>query len=86
MFLSSVEQTKPATTHPLRKLLNRIRSQRTQWTEHEAAVDFPAVIMDEIPEKDTTIDTGSLTSEDKRNELPVELHKTTHNGRDGYFC
>lgn len=84
MFLSSVEQTKPASKHPLKKLLDRIRSQRNQWTEHEAAVDLPAVIRDEIPEKDTTIDTGSLISEEKSNELP-ELHRATHNGRNCYF-
>lgn len=85
MFLSSVEQTKPASKHPLKKLLDRIRSQRNQWTEHEAAVDLPTVITDEIPEKDTTIDTGSLASEEKSNELPAEPPKTTHNGKNGHL-
>ncbi|CAG06463.1 unnamed protein product, partial [Tetraodon nigroviridis] len=60
---TQVEQTKPASKHPLKKLLDRIRSQRNQRTEHEAAVD--TVGTDEIPEKDTTIDTGSLTSDQK---------------------
>lgn len=85
MFLSLVEPTKPASKHPLKKLLDRVRSQRNQWTEHEAAVDLPTVRTDEIPEKDTTIDTGSLTSEEKSNGLPVELHKSTHNGRICYL-
>lgn len=80
MFLSSVEQTKPASKHPLKKLLDRIRSQRNQRTEHEAAVD--TVGTDEIPEKDTTIDTGSLTSDQKSSELSVECQKTTQNGRN----
>lgn len=85
MFLSLVEHSKRASKHPLKKLLDRVRSQRNQWTEHEAAVDLPTVITDEIPEKDTTIDTGSLTSEEKSDELPVEFHKPTHNGRNCYF-
>lgn len=58
MFPSSVEQIEPAPKHPLKKLLDRIRSQRNQWIEHETAEDLPTVITDEIPEKDTTTDTG----------------------------
>lgn len=81
MFLSPEEQRKPPPKHPLKKLLDRIRSQRSQWTEHEAAVDVPAVRTDEVPEEDTTIDTGSLGSEEKSSQLPGQLHKTTLNGR-----
>lgn len=44
----------------LKKLLDRIRSQRTQF-DHSHRV--PAA--DQIPERDTTIDSGSLCSEDK---------------------
>lgn len=82
MFFSSVGQTKSS---KLKKFLDRVRSQRNQWIEHKAAVDLQTVITDEIPEKDTTIDTGSLTSEEKSSELPVELHKTPHHGRNGCF-
>lgn len=81
MFPSLVEQIEPAPKHPLKKLLDRIRSQRNQWIEHETAPDLPTVITDEIPEKDTTTDTGSLTRENKSNALPFELHKTTHLGK-----
>lgn len=80
MFPSSVEQIEPAPKHPLKKLLDRIRSQRNQWIEHETAEDLPTVITDEIPEKDTTTDTGWLSSEHKSNALPFELRKTTHLG------
>lgn len=76
-----MEQIEPAPKHPLKKLLNRIRSQRNQWIEQETAADLPTVITDEIPEKDTTTDTGWLTIENKSNVLPFELHKTTHLGK-----
>lgn len=67
---------KPAPRRALKKLLDRIRSQRNQWTEHNShvpAADSPTAITDEIPERDTTIDTGSLTSEEKNKESPIEL-------------
>lgn len=82
MFFSSVEQTRSS---KLKKFLDRVRSQRNQWTEREAVVDLPTVRTDEIPEKDTTIDTGSLSREEMSSELPVEVHKSPHNGRNGYF-
>lgn len=81
MFPSSAEQVKATPKHPLKKLLDRIRSQRNQWLEHETPAEVSTVITEEIPEKDTTIDTGSLTSEEKSNMLPVELHKAGHHGK-----
>uniref|UniRef100_UPI0037E8AC82 centrosomal protein of 295 kDa n=1 Tax=Semicossyphus pulcher TaxID=241346 RepID=UPI0037E8AC82 len=68
--------SRPAPRRALKKLLDRIRSQRTQWTDPNSCVpaaDSPPVIDDHIPERDTTIDTGSLTSEEKDNLSPVEL-------------
>lgn len=82
MFFSSVEQTRSS---KLKKFLDRVRSQRNQWTERGAVVDLPPVRTDEIPEKDTTIDTGSLSREELSSELPLELHKTPQNGRNGYL-
>lgn len=67
-----VKPSKPAPKQALRKLLNRIRSQRNDWTEpsHASAAEPPAVLTDEIPERDTSIDTGSLTSVEKSKLFP----------------
>ncbi|XP_034556597.1 centrosomal protein of 295 kDa isoform X2 [Notolabrus celidotus] len=68
--------SKPAPRRALKKLLDRIRSQRNQWVDQNSCVpaaDPPAVITDQIPERDTTIDTGSLTSEEKGSPAPVQL-------------
>lgn len=56
----------------MRKLLDRIRSQRSQWLELETPAELAADVREEIPEKDTTIHTGSLSSEEKSSMLPVE--------------
>ncbi|XP_054460001.1 centrosomal protein of 295 kDa isoform X2 [Anoplopoma fimbria] len=75
------ESSKPAPRRALKKLLDRIRSQRNQWTDHGSCVpaaDSPTAITDQIPERDTTIDTGSLTSEEKSILLPTELPEPTH--------
>ncbi|KAM9317908.1 uncharacterized protein cep295 isoform 2-T2 [Pholidichthys leucotaenia] len=78
---AEVEPSKPAPRQTLKKLLDRIRTQRDQWTQSSTAstVVSPAgsatVIRDQIPERDTTIETGSLTSEDKR--TPVQLRDST---------
>ncbi|XP_026226538.1 centrosomal protein of 295 kDa isoform X2 [Anabas testudineus] len=64
---------KPAPRRALKKLLDRIRSQRSQWTDHSSqvpAADSLTAITDQIPEHDTTIDTGSLTSEEKDKLAP----------------
>lgn len=75
-----VKPSKPAPKQALRKLLNRIRSQRNDWTEpsHASAAEPPAVLTDEIPERDTSIDTGSLTSVEKSKLFPSapELERT----------
>ncbi|XP_059187082.1 centrosomal protein of 295 kDa-like [Centropristis striata] len=69
---AQAEPSRPAPRQALKKLLDRIRSQRTQWTNsHVPAADLPSTINDQIPERDTTIDTGSLASEEKE-ELPPE--------------
>lgn len=73
--LFAVVPLEPAPRRTLKKLLDRIRSQRKEWTEHSRhapAADSPTAVADEIPERDTTIDTGSLTSEEKDKELPTE--------------
>ncbi|TKS80614.1 Centrosomal protein of 295 kDa [Collichthys lucidus] len=69
---SARETSRPAPRRALKKLLDRIRSQRTHWSEHNGhvpAADSPTAFTDQIPERDTTIDTGSLTSEEK-DKLP----------------
>ncbi|XP_039646701.1 centrosomal protein of 295 kDa isoform X2 [Perca fluviatilis] len=76
-----VEPSKPAPRRALKKLLDRIRSQRNQWTDHSShapAADSPTAITDQIPERDTTIDTGSLTSEEKDKLPPIELAEPGH--------
>ncbi|XP_032413296.1 uncharacterized protein LOC116716568 isoform X4 [Xiphophorus hellerii] len=50
----------------LRKLLDRIRSQRTDWINGSSrvpAADSPSVDTELIPERDMSIETGSLTPE-----------------------
>ncbi|XP_078103166.1 centrosomal protein 295 isoform X1 [Sander vitreus] len=72
---AQVEPSKAAPRRALKKLLDRIRSQRNQWTDHNShvpAADSPTAVTDQIPERDTTIDTGSLTSEEKDTLPPVE--------------
>ncbi|XP_070685424.1 centrosomal protein of 295 kDa [Pempheris klunzingeri] len=71
---AQAEPSKPAPRRALKKLLDRIRSQRTQWTDrssHVPTADCLTDATDQIPERDTTIDTGSLTGEEK---LPAPAH------------
>ncbi|XP_069389921.1 centrosomal protein of 295 kDa isoform X2 [Paralichthys olivaceus] len=73
---AGVEASRPGPRRALKKLLDRIRGQRNQWTEHSSGVspaDSPTVMTDQIPERDTTIETGSLTSEEKKQPPPMEL-------------
>nr|XP_020479192.1 centrosomal protein of 295 kDa isoform X2 [Monopterus albus] len=73
---AEVKPSKPAARRALKKLLDRIRSQRSQWTDHNShvpAADSPAATSDLIPERDTTIDTGSLTSEERDRPPPTRL-------------
>lgn len=61
----AVVSQKPAPRRALKRLLDRIRSQRNQWIDHSSrssAADSPTVIRDQIPERDMTIETGSLIS------------------------
>lgn len=46
------------------------------WTDQSqiSAAEPPAVITNEIPEHDTSIDTGSLTSEEKNKLFPGKPH------------
>nr|XP_040030601.1 uncharacterized protein cep295 isoform X2 [Gasterosteus aculeatus aculeatus] len=71
-----VQSTKPAPRRALKKLLDRIRSQKNQWTDNgssgSAAESLTATAI-QIPEQDTTINTGSLSSEEKSLLLPTEL-------------
>ncbi|XP_042342950.1 centrosomal protein of 295 kDa [Plectropomus leopardus] len=76
-----VEPSRPAPRRALKKLLDRIRSQRNQWTDRNScipAAESPTASTDLIPERDTTIDTGSLTSEEKDNLPPVKVPEPTH--------
>ncbi|XP_056905627.1 uncharacterized protein cep295 isoform X3 [Takifugu flavidus] len=75
---AAVEQVKAPPQHPLKKLLDRIRSQKNQWLEPETPAELPTV----VPERDTTMDTGSLTSEERSNVLPVDLHQTGHHASE----
>ncbi|XP_076591283.1 centrosomal protein 295 isoform X2 [Chaetodon auriga] len=75
------EPSKPAPRRALKKLLDRIRSQRNQWTDHSSCVpaaSSPTVISDQVPEQDSTIDTGSLTSEEKDHLPPIEPPGPAH--------
>ncbi|KAK2913060.1 hypothetical protein Q8A73_007173 [Channa argus] len=77
-----VESSKPKTAprRVLNKLLDRIRSQRSQWTEHNSHVpsaNSSIAIANQIPEHDTTIDTGSLTSEDRNKTPTFELPQSS---------
>ncbi|XP_044209509.1 centrosomal protein of 295 kDa [Thunnus albacares] len=77
---AQAEPSRPAPRRALRKLLDRIRNQRNQWTNYGGrvpAADSPTIITDQIPERDTTIDTGSLTSEERDKATPVELPEPT---------
>uniref|UniRef100_A0A3P8TQB8 Uncharacterized protein n=1 Tax=Amphiprion percula TaxID=161767 RepID=A0A3P8TQB8_AMPPE len=67
--------SRPAPRRALKKLLDRIRNQRNQWTNssRDPAADSPTVISDQIPERDTSIETGSLTAEEK--DKPPEPRK-----------
>ncbi|XP_036977228.1 centrosomal protein of 295 kDa isoform X3 [Acanthopagrus latus] len=69
-----VGPSRPAPRKALKKLLDRIRTQRNHWAESNSdvpAADSPTGISAQIPERDTTIDTGSLTSEEKEQQPPT---------------
>ncbi|XP_056138891.1 centrosomal protein of 295 kDa [Lampris incognitus] len=76
--LETAEQAKPSRPGPrqaLKKLLSRIRIQQDQWSSHSSqgyhqahVDDHLTADTDQIPERDTTIDTGSLTSEERGQE------------------
>ncbi|KAF7651379.1 hypothetical protein LDENG_00111830 [Lucifuga dentata] len=74
---AQAEFSRPAPRWALKKLLDRIRSQRNQWSSHgglDTARVPPAVqLSDQIPERDTTIDTGSLASEEREKPSPAKL-------------
>ncbi|XP_029373987.1 centrosomal protein of 295 kDa isoform X3 [Echeneis naucrates] len=72
---AQVESSKPAPRQALKKLLDRIRSQRNQCTSHSSHVpgaDSLTIFTHQIPELET-IETGSLTSE-KEDRLPEPAH------------
>ncbi|XP_029026671.1 centrosomal protein of 295 kDa [Betta splendens] len=75
------DKPKPAPRPALRKLLDRIQSQRSQWADHSSRVpttdSFP-VLSNQASEHDTTINTGSLTSEEKENPPPLKLLQPSH--------
>ncbi|KAK2846576.1 hypothetical protein Q5P01_009575 [Channa striata] len=75
-------QPKTAPRRVLKKLLDRIRSQRSQWTEPSSLVPAAELSIlsstDQIPEWDTTIDTGSLTSEERDKQPTLEHLQPPH--------
>uniref|UniRef100_A0A1A8JVF2 Uncharacterized protein n=1 Tax=Nothobranchius kuhntae TaxID=321403 RepID=A0A1A8JVF2_NOTKU len=77
---AEVEPSKPAPRRALRKLLDRIRSQRDEWINNgsqDSAADSPTISTEQIPDRDTTIESGSLPSEEKDKQTPFELRKST---------
>nr|XP_033486685.1 uncharacterized protein cep295 isoform X2 [Epinephelus lanceolatus] len=83
---AQVEPSGPGPRKALKKLLDRIRSQRNQWIDHSSrvpAAESPTANVDQIPEHDTTIDTGSLTSEEKDILAPIRLPEPAHSPRVG---
>ncbi|XP_068174358.1 centrosomal protein of 295 kDa isoform X2 [Antennarius striatus] len=78
---AQVHSSRAAPRKTLKKLLERVRSQRNEWTEHSNQVsgaDSPTAITNQIPEQDTTIDTGSLTSTEKDSQPTVEPPEPSH--------
>ncbi|XP_034024440.1 centrosomal protein of 295 kDa isoform X2 [Thalassophryne amazonica] len=76
-----VQPFRPRPQQTLKKLFDRIRSQRNQWSSDSTPVPEPeveSVIADHIPERDTTIDTGSLTNEERDVPPPVEVPESFH--------
>ncbi|XP_037320597.2 uncharacterized protein cep295 isoform X2 [Pungitius pungitius] len=79
--LCDKESTKPAPRRALKKLLDRIRSQKNQWTDNgssDSAAESLTPCFVQISEPDTTINTGSLTSEEKSLVLPTELRASAN--------
>ncbi|XP_037533826.1 centrosomal protein of 295 kDa [Nematolebias whitei] len=75
---AEAEPPKPAPRRALRKLLDRIRSQRDEWVSGSSRVsDSPTVFTDLIPERDTSIESGSLQSEEKHEQTPIEAPEGT---------
>uniref|UniRef100_A0A1A7YQM1 Uncharacterized protein n=1 Tax=Iconisemion striatum TaxID=60296 RepID=A0A1A7YQM1_9TELE len=75
-----VEPSKPAPRRALRKLLDRIRSQRDEWINNgsrDSAADSPIIFTELIPDRDTTIESGSLPSEEKDKQAPIEVRDST---------
>ncbi|XP_036070824.1 centrosomal protein of 295 kDa isoform X3 [Oryzias melastigma] len=71
--------SRPAPRQALRKLLDRIRSQRSEWMNHSSlpsADGSPAASRDLIPEQDCSIETGSLPSDEKNKPVLMDRHKT----------
>ncbi|KAM4742446.1 uncharacterized protein cep295 isoform 3-T3 [Anableps anableps] len=76
---AEVEASRPPPRRALRKLLDRIRSQRSDWIYGSSRIpveDSPSVSTDLIPEQDTSIETGSLTMETDKH-TPMELCEPT---------
>ncbi|KAM6932934.1 uncharacterized protein cep295 [Xenentodon cancila] len=75
---AQMEPSRPAPKLALKKLLDRIRGQRNEWihrTSHDLAADSPTVFTDQTPERDTTIETGSLPSEERDKRIPAGLRE-----------
>ncbi|XP_069569106.1 uncharacterized protein cep295 [Brachyistius frenatus] len=59
----------------LKRLLDRIRNQRTNHSSRVPAADSQTIFTDQIPERDTSIETGSLTSEERDKRTSAELRE-----------
>ncbi|RVE65180.1 hypothetical protein OJAV_G00134060 [Oryzias javanicus] len=70
--------SRPAPRQALKKLLDRIRNQRSEWMNHSSlpsADGSPAASRDLIPEQDCSIETGSLPSDEKNKPVLMDPHK-----------
>ncbi|XP_013871349.1 uncharacterized protein cep295 isoform X2 [Austrofundulus limnaeus] len=75
---ADAEPPRPPPRRALRKLLDRIRNQRSEWVSSSSRVsDSPTVFTDQIPERDTSIESGSLQSDEKLKETPIEVPEPT---------
>ncbi|XP_037828945.1 centrosomal protein of 295 kDa isoform X3 [Kryptolebias marmoratus] len=74
---ATVEPSRPAPRRALRKLLDRIRSQRNEWVDSSSRVCDSPTVTDQIPERDSTIESGSLQSEEKHKQTFIGIHEPT---------
>ncbi|XP_029923683.1 centrosomal protein of 295 kDa isoform X3 [Myripristis murdjan] len=78
---AQAEPSRAAPRRALKKLLDRIRSQREQQSGVSGRVPVaepPITVTNEIPERDISIDTGSLISEERDAPQPTNPPEPSH--------